>query len=876
MLDSKQVKNLGLRFARALQMTIKTATVFTIEHRSAEGPIQQSFLLLNNLLKDVGQLTFGFVDNQVILNNLLTTDPSLQKLETEFLKRGVAAVTFEPGLTLGRYRKVIHVLSASTAAIDAAGGFLAFIDQNEIEGVRILPAARNQKKNQDGDTILETDSESYILSKQTVEDQAPRDFLDSIDALLESGGFDPSTRTEVLSTFATHGMDGSGYGVPVDVPKLAVVRDGEVIAPAGSQPAGSDVSGGTSGGGGGHALYAAAGQGQGSTTHSAGGPGPFGQPGRLGSAGGLADGMVGGASIAYGAPTSSDIGAAVGGIGGRGRGASSGPSTFLELVEASVQRSLQQDNGDPSKSYASLARILRNTGVNKILEQFPAERRQELSTLPPERLAAEYIEDTALKLAGMKIQSSEGTPRKVLVEEEVVFLLGRSLQATHMADRLAQKLTKFIQDFAIPPHIQERIREELQWTSFNSNKKYSRLMELTRFSNIEFRRLQEFLKELVTLRDLERATALVSHYFDFLDDPEAIIDSRDLSRAPDLLGIVPLAHAEFTSKTAERLSRTLSRTDVSELVHLQVANAITKLAQAAAAFENFQDVLAIASSLEASNNRNREKHRNCCGAGVAGLLSRAAVERIIELYLAQRGDSAWSRTAATLLRFAAPSSIENVMDRLVQEADARNRLALLRLASQLGSGSIEIALKYLSDERWYVVRNMCGVLAELRDPQLAEHVAPALRHSDVRVQQAALKALCKTLSTNTAQTLADAIPMLAPQVLDEALDQLLYLRNPNTISALEKFVPSSGGNVVRATKAVRALGAIEESAALSALGRLFRIEELHPTIRRAALNAISCQKSAAATQLLQELAAIEGSWGEEVKKELAKRSPERS
>ena len=108
MLDSKQVKNLGLRFARALQMTIKTATVFTIEHRSAEGPIQQSFLLLNNLLKDVGQLTFGFVDNQVILNNLLTTDPSLQKLETEFLKRGVAAVTFEPGLTLGRYRKVIQ------------------------------------------------------------------------------------------------------------------------------------------------------------------------------------------------------------------------------------------------------------------------------------------------------------------------------------------------------------------------------------------------------------------------------------------------------------------------------------------------------------------------------------------------------------------------------------------------------------------------------------------------------------------------------------------------------------------------------------------------------------------------------------------------
>lgn len=857
MLDSKQVKNLGLRFARALQVTVKTVTVFTIEHKSAEGPIQQSFLLLNNLLKDVGQLTFGFVDNQVVLNNLLTTDPSLQKLETEFLKRGVAAVTFEPGLTLGRYRKVIQVLSASTATIDAAGGFLAFLDLNEIEGVRILPAARNQKKNQDGDTILETDSESYILSKQTGEDQAPRDFLDSIDALLESGGFDPSTRTEVLSNFATQGMDGPGYGVPLEVPKLAVLKDGEVMAPAGFEECGREASGIVRSG---NALYAAAGQGQ-----------PSGGAGRVTIPGAFADGPTSAASIAYGDPRTSDGRGATGAGVARGRNASSGPSTFLELVEASVQRSLQQDNGDPSKSYASLARVLRNTGVDKILNQFPAERRQELSSLPPERLAAEYIEDTALKLAGVKIQSSEGTSKKVLVEEEVVFLLGRSLQATHMADRLAQKLTKFIQDFAIPPHIQEKIREELQWTSFSSTKKYSRLMELRRFSNIEFRRLQEFLKELVTQRDLARATALLSHYFDFLDDPHATIESSDLSRGPDLLSTVPLAHAEFTSKTAQRLARTLARNDVPELVHLQAANAITKLAQSAAAFENFQDVLLIASSLESSSGHNREKHKNCCGAGLGRLLSKAAIERIIELYLAQRGDSAWSRTAATLLRFAAPGSIQSVMARLVHEADARSRLALLRLAGQLGSASIDVALPYLSDERWYVVRNMCGVLAELRDPQLAEHVAPALRHSDARVQQAALKALSKTLSTKTAETLADAISVLAPQVLDEALDQLLYLRNPNTVSSLERFVSSGGSNVVRATKAVQVLGAIEEPTALSALRRLFRIEELDPAVRRAALNAISCQKSADATQMLRELAANWGPLAEDAKKELAKR-----
>src|SRR5438477_11568304 len=103
-------------------MTVKTAVMFTIDHKSVERPIQQSFELLNSLLKEVGQFTVGLVDNQIMLNNLLTSDSSLVHLQTEFLKRGIAAVTFEPGLTVARYRKVVSVLSASTKAIEDAGG----------------------------------------------------------------------------------------------------------------------------------------------------------------------------------------------------------------------------------------------------------------------------------------------------------------------------------------------------------------------------------------------------------------------------------------------------------------------------------------------------------------------------------------------------------------------------------------------------------------------------------------------------------------------------------------------------------------------------------------------------------------------------------
>src|SRR5260221_188254 len=376
MLDSKQLKSKGLSFARSLHIPIKTAVLFTVEHKTMERPIQQSFQFLNNMLKEGGQFTFGFVDNQVMLNNLLTTDDTLQQLEAEFLKRGITAVTFEPGFTLGRYRKVIGLLAAPIKTIDAAGGVSAFLDKNELEGARILLAPRNQK-DKHADTIIETDSEAYITSRQTTEDQGPRNLLDSIDALLESAWFDPSTRAEVLSDFAARGVDGTGYGVPIEMSSLVVLKDGEAVGPKSED----------------------APQGGGGTGEPRAGV-PAGNGGGIG--GGPGDPTTGmgpalGAGQGVGFPAGGHPGVGSGGAGrrpGLGGHFKGGPWTsnsgsFMELVEASVQRSLLEEQGNPQKSYASLARILRTTGVDKILDHFPAERRQELTTLAPEQLAAE-------------------------------------------------------------------------------------------------------------------------------------------------------------------------------------------------------------------------------------------------------------------------------------------------------------------------------------------------------------------------------------------------------------------------------------------------------------------------------------------------------
>jgi hypothetical protein len=93
--DKKHIKMHGLRFARSLQTLVKMVNMFSADHKSSSGMLQRSYDLLNPLVKQSRHLTLGFVDQRILLNNILTVEDSLKPLENEFLKRGIGAITFE-------------------------------------------------------------------------------------------------------------------------------------------------------------------------------------------------------------------------------------------------------------------------------------------------------------------------------------------------------------------------------------------------------------------------------------------------------------------------------------------------------------------------------------------------------------------------------------------------------------------------------------------------------------------------------------------------------------------------------------------------------------------------------------------------------------
>ena len=200
-------KALGQRFGRSLYSAIKMVTLFSAEHHNSIRPVQQSFDSLVELLKGNSKLTFGFVDQRVLINHILTSDATLIPLHKEFLKRGIGGVIFEPGLTLARYKRAIEILATSPKNIEAQGGPEVFFEDNQVEGIRVYLAPKTEIRNGDGDTLLETDAESLLRQSSKGNGQGPVD-LEGLELLLEAAGVDRAQAS------------GAGAGGPADILKL--------------------------------------------------------------------------------------------------------------------------------------------------------------------------------------------------------------------------------------------------------------------------------------------------------------------------------------------------------------------------------------------------------------------------------------------------------------------------------------------------------------------------------------------------------------------------------------------------------------------------------------------------------------------------------
>ncbi len=82
-----------------------------------------------------------------------------------------------------------------------------------------------------------------------------------------------------------------------------------------------------------------------------------------------------------------------------------------------------------------------------------------------------------------------------------------------------------------------------------------------------------------------------------------------------------------------------------------------------------------------------------------------------------------------------------LLELLATDTDKTSRIALLDLVKEIGKNQIAMLGEYLSDDRWYLVRNIVNVLGETKGEQALVFLQKAADHKNVKIRQEVAKGL---------------------------------------------------------------------------------------------------------------------------------------
>ena len=552
-------------------------------------------------------------------------------------------------------------------------------------------------------------------------------------------------------------------------------------------------------------------------------------------------------------------------------GPASTPAELLGLVEKASQTAWSNPESNPSQMIQAVAHLLEELTPDYLIAALPPERQAELRGRPAGEVASAIAEDAALEWAKRRWAVGDGDGEGGggsgegegggggegggIAGEEVVRVLGRALQTTQVAERLLQKLGQLVQKGDLPATITDRVREEMTWSSWTLAERHSHLMSRRQFTVQDFRHLVEYLKQVGHEGSIDQASEVAQHYLACVDAAAAPERTEGMGRLPELIRILTELHSlDFVRQVMDRFCEQLEQEASSPSpYHPEISACLAAAAQSLAMFEDFESAVRIGTALETSCHSDPERHAECCGEALQNLASSATVERLVELSLQKRSELKSSRAIASLLRLVDTAAAEIVFRMLEEERSATGRSRLLHIARQLGDGAFRAARSRLADERWYVVRNACTVLGALNDPELATNLDSALRHTDSRVQQAALTALLRSTVAGRGAALVNALPALPPHLQETVLDELLLLKDATALDPLEGFLLRN--TTVRTgvlEKALRALIAIPDERIVEVLNSVLLHGEAPPSLRKTAYFALKNSSYPSAQQKLAQ------------------------
>lgn len=205
-----------------------------------------------------------------------------------------------------------------------------------------------------------------------------------------------------------------------------------------------------------------------------------------------------------------------------------------------------------------------------------------------------------------------------------------------------------------------------------------------------------------------------------------------------------------------------------------------------------------------------------------------------------------------LIDLLGAAAARNFLFNLSEETNRSRRRRLFNLLSSLGPVIVNSAMDLLSDNRWYVVRNMIVLLRAVGDHSSLPELRRCARHPDLRVRLEAIKSLFSFDADVPGELLDAAIHEADPKLAEAAIALSGQYRITQAVDPLLDILSRwdlFGRRRSVRLKALRALGDLADPVALERLGRFFRERRFFHTVaieeRRAAYRTLESYPAAA-------------------------------
>jgi hypothetical protein len=480
------------------------------------------------------------------------------------------------------------------------------------------------------------------------------------------------------------------------------------------------------------------------------------------------------------------------------------------------------------------------------LSKTPVSLRQSFQALAPELFAA-----ASSKLIAKGVEWQQ-------VQEAVYDSLKQSNQKQAMVEALASQLTAQGLDMA---HVDSLIRQ-LDWDGQPFETKLRRVLEQREMWELALDQRLAFIRELIDNQQLEPLLMVLEQVMDSLKHENARIRE---AAALTLRGVAqwfwdPGIPMEAEVMVVDGLKAHFGWEPVLS-VHRATTDALEAVMECFVLREEFLQTRDLHHELESLSEMLGDQ-QDWRASALNRLRARLLQKDLVDatLFALFRVESLeLMNVLVPYLEFLGPKGSALLVGHLVEEGDRRRRSRLMEAIRAMGGEALPALRESLSSKVWFVVRNTLVLLSELGDAGLLPEISQCLRFQDLRVRQAAVRAMWKIGGPAAEVPLIDFLPSTDPDTQMEVVFALGQLQSQRAIPALLALAASSQrpeGLRVKALDVVGLVGRPEAQQPLVELirrkGRIFTSAEPLP-IRLAAARALVALHTPQALEALARL-----------------------